>query len=49
MEITVCPRCQKPVEAKEYSSRNLWGSLNARIRCSKCKYVGLPIVLSDEE
>ncbi|MBN1170290.1 hypothetical protein JXA56_04650 [Candidatus Micrarchaeota archaeon] len=51
MEVKVCPRCKKPVEAKDYgtSLTILWGGLDPKFRCSKCRYSGPLIVLSDEE
>lgn len=50
MEVTVCPRCQKPVESRDYarSGPTLMGATDPRIKCKRCGYLGLPIVLSDE-
>jgi hypothetical protein len=51
MEIMICPRCTKPLEPKDYarSGPTLMGATDRRIKCRKCGYLGLPIVLSDEE
>lgn len=51
MEVTICPKCRKPVEAKDYQTNVtiLWGGLDPRFRCRKCGYRGPPIVLSDDE
>jgi hypothetical protein len=50
MEMTICPRCQKPVENMDYarSGPTLMGATDPRIKCKNCGYLGLPIVLSDE-
>lgn len=48
MEITICPKCQKPIEASDYSNRLVWGGLIPKIKCKNCKYSGLPIVLSEK-
>ena len=49
MEITVCPRCHKPVDMTDYRAIGLLGGMNTVFRCKNCRYRGLPIVLSDEE
>jgi hypothetical protein len=51
MELTVCPRCYKPVGNQDYarSGPTLVGATDPRIKCKKCGYVGLPIILSDED
>lgn len=50
MDIKVCPRCQKPVEASDYATNVtvLWGGMDPRFRCRKCGFRGPPIILSDE-
>jgi C4-type Zn-finger protein len=50
MEMTICPKCQKTVENRDYarSGPTLMGATDPRIKCKKCGYLGLPIVLSDE-
>jgi hypothetical protein len=53
-KITFCPKCLKPVEAKEYFSAggmSDWrvNSIGATISCSKCGYSGLPLQSSFEE
>jgi len=47
MEIKICPRCRKPLEASEYGVS--WGVLDPRFKCRKCGYLGLPILLTDEK
>jgi hypothetical protein len=47
-KITFCPKCLKPVEAKEYFSTggmSDWraDSIGATINCSRCGYSGLPL------
>lgn len=51
MEVKICPRCRKPIEANDYrtSVLILWGGLDPRFKCRKCGYFGLPIMLTDEE
>jgi C4-type Zn-finger protein len=51
MEVKICPKCRKPVEAVDYNTSVLilWGGLDPRFRCRKCGYRGLPIVLTDEK
>lgn len=51
MRMNVCPRCSKPVEAKDFpaSFLILMGGVDPRFRCSRCGYRGPYIVLSDEE
>lgn len=51
MEVKVCPRCRKPVEAGDYptSFTILWGGMDPRFRCRRCGYRGPTIILSDEE
>lgn len=51
MEIKVCPRCSKPLEPRDYarSGLSLVGATDPRIKCKKCGYLGLPILLTDEE
>jgi len=51
MEIKICPRCQKPVESRDYLTNLaiLWGGIDPRFRCRKCGYRGPPILLTDEE
>lgn len=53
-DVTFCPKCLKPVEAKEYFSTggmSDWrvNSIGATIKCSKCGYSGPPIQLGMEE
>ncbi len=52
--ITFCPKCLKPVEAKEYfSTRGMsdWRADTAgtTISCSKCGYSGLPVQADIED
>jgi hypothetical protein len=52
--ITFCPRCLKPVEAKEYFSTRGMSDWRAdtpgmTISCSKCGYSGLPIQVGIED
>ena len=51
MEIKVCPRCGKPLESRDYvrSGVTLVGGVDPRIKCKRCGYLGLPIVMSDED
>ncbi|MBU0532176.1 hypothetical protein KKB44_01655 [Candidatus Micrarchaeota archaeon] len=51
MEIKICPKCKKPLEPRDYvrSGASLVGATDPRIKCKKCGYLGLLIVLSDEE
>lgn len=51
MRMTVCPKCQKPVEASDYphSVLIIFGGLDNRFRCRKCGYRGPPIVWTDEK
>jgi hypothetical protein len=48
--VLFCPRCRKPVEAKDYMDRFYLGfdSVLPRIRCA-CGYSGLPVSLSCED
>ena len=50
-ETVICPKCKKPVEAKDYFSSNGisdWRveSIGVKIVCSKCDYSGLPISIN---
>jgi hypothetical protein len=51
MQVTVCPRCKKAIEPRDYarSGPALVGATDPRVKCKKCGYLGLPIVLTDEE
>lgn len=51
MEIKVCPRCRKPIGQGDYarSGPSLLGATDPRIKCKKCGYLGLSIILSDEK
>jgi hypothetical protein len=46
-DITACPRCKRPVEAKDYLRHPL-GSVMPNIRCP-CGYRGFPIILKIKE
>ena len=49
--ILCCPRCKKPVEAKDYMNPVLVGAIESilmRITCT-CGYSGLPISLSKKD
>jgi hypothetical protein len=49
--VLACPRCAKPVEAKDYMNPMLLGALESvlpRITCT-CGYRGLPISFSRED
>jgi len=51
MEVNICPKCKKIVEAAEYFSKDGlsdWRveSIGITIACSKCGYSGLPIQIS---
>ncbi len=50
MEVKICPRCQKPVEANDYpwDFTVIWGGLSPKFRCRRCGFRGLPIILSDK-
>jgi len=55
-KVIFCPKCLKPVEAKEYVSRGGMSDWRAGfvgattyIICSKCGYEGLPIQTTIEE
>lgn len=48
---TFCPKCKKPVEAKDYMNTAIVGFLESilpRIECS-CGYRGLPIKMTIKE
>ena len=51
MEVKICPRCKKPVEANDYpwDFTVMWGGLSPKFRCRRCGFRGPPIILSDEE
>ncbi|MBI5228059.1 hypothetical protein HY988_05710 [Candidatus Micrarchaeota archaeon] len=48
--ITACPKCKRPVEAKDYVSPAIAGfkSILPTINCS-CSYYGLPLTFSKED
>lgn len=53
-KVTFCPKCKKPVEARDYftsGGRSDWRveSAGTTIRCSKCDYPGPPLELTVEE
>jgi hypothetical protein len=53
-KITFCPRCKKPVEAKDYfssSGMSDWRSdgPGVNITCSECDYSGPPVQATPEE
>jgi hypothetical protein len=53
-KVTFCPKCLKPVEAKEFFSfggMSDWraNTAGATIKCSNCGYSGLPIETSKKE
>lgn len=51
MKITCCPRCMRPVEAKDYMNPALLAVLDSVlpiIHC-RCGYRGLPIELSEKK
>ncbi len=47
-KIIACPRCLEPVEVSDMVGRG-FGFLDRRFKCSKCRYVGLPIELHEEK
>ncbi|MBD3210737.1 hypothetical protein GF318_05130 [Candidatus Micrarchaeota archaeon] len=51
MKIRVCPKCKKVLEPGDYirSGPTLVGATDPRIKCRKCGYRGLPIILTDED
>ena len=50
-DVEICPKCHKKI-AEKNQARDLvqtkvgFGPLGGRIICGKCKYIGLPIVVS---
>ncbi|HSB47132.1 MAG TPA: hypothetical protein VLD37_03895 [Candidatus Bilamarchaeum sp.] len=49
--VLCCPRCKRPVEAKDFMNRFYLGATDSilqRINC-RCGYNGLPISLSMED
>lgn len=51
MEVKICPKCKKGIEPRDYvrSGPTLIGGVDPRIKCRKCGYLGLPIVLREED
>ena len=50
-KITCCPKCKRPIEAKDYMNTFVLGALDSilpRISCP-CGYSGLPILLSRKD
>jgi|WetSurMetagenome_2_1015567.scaffolds.fasta_scaffold121094_4 hypothetical protein len=51
MQVKFCPRCKKPVEARDFMDPFYLGALDSmmpQMNCS-CGYVGLPIVMSKKD
>jgi len=49
--VSICPRCKRPVEARDFMNPAVVGMLDSvlpRIEC-RCGYSGLPIELSLED
>lgn len=49
--IICCPKCKRPVEAKDYMDPGFLGALDSilpKLRCN-CGYSGLPISLSAKD